>query len=50
MKEMNTLTVNGEAYKLVDADAARKEDIGAIGQALDAVLEIQRALIGGEEA
>ena len=50
MKEMNTLTVNGEAYKLVDADAARQEDVGAIDQALDAILIIQRALTGGEKA
>ena len=48
MKEMKTLTVNGEQYAIVDAQA--REDIGTIETALDSILAIQEALMGGEAA
>lgn len=48
MKEMKTLTVNGEQYEIVDEQA--RTDIGTIDTALDGILAIQEALIGGEAA
>ena len=48
MKEMKTLTVNGEQYEIVDAQA--REAINAVDDGLDAILAIQQALIGGEQS
>ncbi len=48
MEEMKILTVNGEQYEVVD-DKARKT-LGDVETALDGILAIQNALIGGESA
>ena len=38
------------AEEIFDAGAARQETVGQIHEALDAILEIQNQLIGGESA
>lgn len=48
MAQMKTLTLNGTTYEIYDAGAARQETVGQIHEALDAILEIQNQLIGGE--
>ena len=46
MEQMKTLTVNGEHYEVVDAEARKSlEDVDA---ALDSILAIQNELIGGD--
>lgn len=48
MEQMNTLTVNGEQYEV--ADAAARTALENVDTALDGILAIQEALIGGESA
>ncbi len=48
MEEMKILIVNGEQYEVVD-DKARTA-LGDVETALDSILAIQNALIGGENA
>lgn len=48
MEEMKILTVNGESYEVVDAKA--RNSLGDVEAALDSILAIQNALLGGESA
>lgn len=46
MEQMKILTVNGEQYEVVDAQL--RQTMGDVESALDSILEMQNALIGGE--
>lgn len=50
MKTVQTLTINGETYAISDPNAATKEDVGEIEEALDSIIAIQNELIGGDSA
>ena len=45
MEQMKILTVNGAQYEVVDEEA--RKTLGDVDAALDSILAIQNALLGG---
>ena len=50
MKELKTLIVNGTEYAITDAGAARATAVGDMETALEAILAMQSAMLGGDGA
>ena len=50
MEVVQTITVNGQTYRISDPNAATKEDIGDISAALDSIIALQQTYIdsGGD--
>ena len=48
MEQMKILTVNGEQYEVVDAEA--RKSLEDVDEALDSILAIQNELMGGDSA